>query len=205
MRSQGTRERLESAAMTIFAEHGFADVSTRDIGRAAGVVLSAIAYHYGTKNDLYVASAERAAKIMAAPVEAMLARPIPELREECRANLVALVETVAGVMLAQEPDARAATQFGLRELAVGGPAASVFKQRVLLPVLHRASELLRRSDCGVADESIVMARSLALFGPITLYRLSLGKYAETDDADHQRAVKAAISSVTQQIIASLSS
>jgi AcrR family transcriptional regulator len=55
LRSDGTeaRNRLLDAAMRLFAEHGFAKTSTRDIAEAAQVNISSISYYFGDKAGLY--------------------------------------------------------------------------------------------------------------------------------------------------------
>jgi AcrR family transcriptional regulator len=55
LRSDGAeaRNRLLDAAMRLFAEHGFAKTSTRDIAEAAQVNISSISYYFGDKAGLY--------------------------------------------------------------------------------------------------------------------------------------------------------
>jgi AcrR family transcriptional regulator len=48
----GTRETILDTAERLFAEHGVAATSIRDITGAAGVNLGAINYHFGTKQEL---------------------------------------------------------------------------------------------------------------------------------------------------------
>lgn len=50
-----TREIILDTAEQLFAEHGVAATSIRDITGAAGVNLGAINYHFGTKQDLVAA------------------------------------------------------------------------------------------------------------------------------------------------------
>jgi AcrR family transcriptional regulator len=54
-RSDGeqSRERLLQAALTLFAQQGFAKTSTREIAEAAGANLAAISYYFGDKAGLY--------------------------------------------------------------------------------------------------------------------------------------------------------
>ncbi len=47
------------AAGTLFAERGYAGVSTRQVAHKAGVNLSAINYHFGSKRELYRAVVAR--------------------------------------------------------------------------------------------------------------------------------------------------
>ncbi len=57
-RSDGeqSRERLLHAAVALFAQHGFAKTSTREIAEAAGTNLAAISYYFGDKAGLYRAA-----------------------------------------------------------------------------------------------------------------------------------------------------
>jgi AcrR family transcriptional regulator len=53
-RAEGdTRERLVEAAKELFAEHGFEDVTVRDICREANASLALVNYHFGDKLGLY--------------------------------------------------------------------------------------------------------------------------------------------------------
>lgn len=47
------RERLLSAALELFGEHGWHGTSVRDIARAAGLNVALISYHFGGKEQLY--------------------------------------------------------------------------------------------------------------------------------------------------------
>lgn len=58
--------RLLDIAIAEFGEKGLTGASTREIARAAGTAMSAITYHYGGKDGLYLAAAERIADEMAA-------------------------------------------------------------------------------------------------------------------------------------------
>ena len=50
---EASRARILEAAGKLFAEHSFSSVSIRQIAKAAGANLSAIAYHFGGKEELY--------------------------------------------------------------------------------------------------------------------------------------------------------
>jgi AcrR family transcriptional regulator len=58
LRSAATRERLVAVARQLFAEHGYADVGTEQIVRAAGVTRGALYHQFRNKEDLFAAVAE---------------------------------------------------------------------------------------------------------------------------------------------------
>lgn len=51
--SRDTRERLLAAAQRLFAQHGYAGTSIRDLGSALGVASSSVLHHGGSKRKLY--------------------------------------------------------------------------------------------------------------------------------------------------------
>jgi AcrR family transcriptional regulator len=59
-----TRERLLSAATRLFADHGFAKVTVRDICKGARANVAAVNYHFGGKVGLYGQVLESAMAIM---------------------------------------------------------------------------------------------------------------------------------------------
>jgi AcrR family transcriptional regulator len=48
-----TRARILEVALPLFADHGFAGTSVRDVARAAGVNVATLAYHFRDKQGLY--------------------------------------------------------------------------------------------------------------------------------------------------------
>lgn len=57
--SEGTRNSVLDAAQHLFAAHGFAGTSMRDISKASGVSQPLIHHHFGAKADLYAAVKRR--------------------------------------------------------------------------------------------------------------------------------------------------
>lgn len=51
-----TQERLLDTAADLFATHGYAGVSMRDIARAVGITQAAIYHHFSNKDALYIAA-----------------------------------------------------------------------------------------------------------------------------------------------------
>lgn len=55
-----TRRQILAAALELFVEHGFADVSMRRIAERSGVTKSLIHHHFGSKESLWEATKEEA-------------------------------------------------------------------------------------------------------------------------------------------------
>jgi AcrR family transcriptional regulator len=62
--SADTRQRLIDAAATQFAEHGFENVTVRDICKASNANVAAVNYHFGDKAGLYRAVIHLAIAVM---------------------------------------------------------------------------------------------------------------------------------------------
>lgn len=53
-RRSGTRERIQSVALELFAEHGYDKTSLREIAERLEVTKAALYYHFNTKEDIVV-------------------------------------------------------------------------------------------------------------------------------------------------------
>ncbi|KDN85890.1 TetR/AcrR family transcriptional regulator [Kitasatospora cheerisanensis] len=71
--AEASRERILAAATALFAEHGYDGTTTRTIAGAAGLNVATVAYHVGTKADLYREVMRRAHEAERAAVTAALA------------------------------------------------------------------------------------------------------------------------------------
>ncbi len=98
-RAPSTKDRILDAAERLFAEHGFAQTSLRDITAEAGVNLAAVNYHFQSKDHL---------------IAAVFDRRIGPLNEQRLATLDRLEEEAAGRPLAVEDLLRAILEPVLR-------------------------------------------------------------------------------------------
>src|SRR5215472_4551895 len=84
IRSETTRQRLVTAARTLFGARGYAEVGTEEIVRAAGVTRGALYHQFRDKADLFAAVAEEVeaeiAGRIAAGVADATADPVEALR-----------------------------------------------------------------------------------------------------------------------------
>jgi AcrR family transcriptional regulator len=67
-----SRERILAAATSLFAEHGYDGATTRLVAAAAGLNIATVAYHVGSKAELYREVIRRAHVAEAVAVEAAL-------------------------------------------------------------------------------------------------------------------------------------
>jgi TetR/AcrR family transcriptional regulator len=67
-----TRDRIIGAAVEVFTEKGFLAASTREIAKRAGTNQGLITYHFGTKDDLWRAGADRIFAVLGASLGEVL-------------------------------------------------------------------------------------------------------------------------------------
>ena len=87
---QNTKDHLLQVAGELFALHGFEPVSTRMLAEVADVKLSAIHYHYGSKEKLYIAALTHAVEYDACADFSSVVAENPALLEirEGRAEII---------------------------------------------------------------------------------------------------------------------
>lgn len=148
-----TREKILDAAERLFAEHGFAGTSHREITAEAGVNLAAVNYHFGSKEELFL-------EVVRRRLEPVNRRRVEMLEEAERRSGVARIEDIARAFV--EPVVEARSEEGkpgvlpqLMARVVGEPGGWAEK---LLPVvfagvaarflasLARAMPEVRRED-----------------------------------------------------------
>lgn len=78
LRGEATREKVLDAAERLFADHGYEGVSIRQIAKEAGVSLSVVGFHGGSKDDLFVTIIDRRAASLNEARGAALARVTAE-------------------------------------------------------------------------------------------------------------------------------
>ncbi len=93
-----TRDRLLDAAERHFADRGFAGASLRDITADAGANLAAVSYHFGSKEELFVAVVAR----VMAPINTERLRLLDQAEARAAGRPLALpelIEIVVGPVL----------------------------------------------------------------------------------------------------------
>lgn len=95
-----TKERILEAAETLFAQHGFAGTSLRQVTRHAAVNLAAVNYHFGSKENLINEVFRRRMDEMSqARLRALEAAKTLEMPERLPAVLAAFIEPALALTL----------------------------------------------------------------------------------------------------------
>ncbi len=154
-RAQATRERILDAAERLFAEHGFAATSHRQITAEAGVNLAAVNYHFGSKEELFL-------EVVRRRLEPVNRRRLEMLEEAERRSGVARIEDIARafaepVLEAREESGRASVLPKLMARVVGEPGgwAEKLLPLVFASVAARFLSSLERAMPGVKREDLL--------------------------------------------------
>jgi len=153
-RAAGTREALIAAALKIFGRDGYHAAGTRVIAREARVNQALIAYHFGGKRGLYLATFEHiAAQVTArqraatAAIEAILALPDDAANSAMRRArylppLLQFIDGLAAMLTTRESTAWA--QLILREQQSPTVAFAKLYDGFMGPLLDLLARLLQR-------------------------------------------------------------
>jgi AcrR family transcriptional regulator len=150
-----SRERLLDAAEHLFANHGFSATSVREITSAAHSHLSAVNYHFGSKEKLIVALLRRAIQ----PLNEERFRLLDERRRhhgEKPIPLAEALETMLRPCLALSFDPQRAQIFQLLErcMSENGNFIQEIMETEWLPVVNRYMEEFRRTLPHLSEEEI---------------------------------------------------
>ena len=187
-----TRSRILAAARPLFAEHGFQGTSVRDITTAAGANLSAVGYHFMTKELLYLAILESVVGPIGPRIETCCGDDIPPLDKVERA-VRALFDH-----LRANPDMPA---FMVREMASGkAPSAPILTTMGrALPILAGAiAEGQRNGTIRPGEPTLMVLCTIAQ--PVYLYLPRFAVAAATgldanDPSVHHRIVEHTVAMV----------
>lgn len=171
-----TRTRLLRAALTVFGRRDFDAASVRDIVQLAGANVSAVSYHFGGKQGLYLATAEFLADTLLERMGPMLA----QIRAEAASADAVAAETllrrfIHGLLdtLLSDGIGDDAAGFVLREQHQPSAAFDILYQRLMLPMQQGFVRLAARIDPTIDDTSrsgILITH--ALIGQILAFRMA---------------------------------
>ncbi|HYO88611.1 MAG TPA: TetR/AcrR family transcriptional regulator [Candidatus Limnocylindrales bacterium] len=138
-----SRERVLTAAESLFMEHGYAAVTLRDIANALGIRQASLYYHApGGKEALFVTVVERALDRHQAGLEAAVAAAGPELRAQLSAAADWLLSQPAMnfARMVQSDIAAVEGEARLRLTERARRALLLPLQGVFMPVVQRRGE-----------------------------------------------------------------
>ncbi|OKB67347.1 transcriptional regulator [Serratia marcescens] len=157
-RTRETQERLIRAGLSLFSKQGLEGVRTRQLAEAAGVNQSAIPYHFGGKEGVYLAVLEH----VATGIVQRLALPRrPAADQPPSAALQALMQDFVTALLGSETSAASSLLLAREQLQ---PSADfdALHTRLFSPLHHAVSELVTaiRGDQPELKENILRAHAI---------------------------------------------
>lgn len=173
-RGEQAKEKLISAAINQFGEYGL-HATTRDIAAAAGQNIAAIPYYFGSKEDLYMASAQWIADFIrthfqphADAAEALLRKPEPP-----PAAMRALIDDACRQMiqLMTADETLSVSKFISREQLSPSPAYQLIHEQVIAPLHHHFTRLIARLTGADPEATETVLHTHALIGEILAFRL----------------------------------
>ena len=154
---QGDRSRcrLLAAAGECFACKGYAGTTVRDITERAGCNVSAVNYHFGGKQNVYVALFEaRLAELTRHRIDALRA-----LDDDGQTSLERVIETFAVAFLAPMSGGergRETMLLLLREMVDGQLPVSLLAEHLVRPTLEALSDALNRAVPGLRPDTLAL-------------------------------------------------
>ena len=140
-----TKDRVITAATTLFAERGFHGTTMRDIAERAGVNVAAGNYHYGSKKALYLEVLRAQFAEIRATLEARrVIRPESELRRLPRRELVRLLRVrsrrMLDILIGPPPSPHATLM--QREMCDPSEALPVIVEEFIRPIMREMGAIV---------------------------------------------------------------
>jgi AcrR family transcriptional regulator len=152
-----TQWRLLVAAEELFAEHGFAGTSVRDITTEAGANVAAVNYHFGSKQQLY----QKLFELRLAEMRRFRTHAVHKALDEAepRGDVAAIVETFARAFMQPLSDpkrARTMLRLFMREMSDPHLPTGMFVQQMAQPMQELMRDALQRTCPGLSEEAARM-------------------------------------------------
>jgi AcrR family transcriptional regulator len=178
-RGDATRQKLLAASIDVFGRLGFDGATTRAVADAAGVNLQAIPYYFGSKDGLFIATAEHIAARIKSHVAELYGRVQARLAEaeaqgiaigarEARELLTEIIQLKATLYISDESESWA--RFLQREQLEPTEAFA----RVYRGVMKPSFDVIARLVAILLDEDPlsehVRLRAMSLLGAVMVFR-----------------------------------
>jgi AcrR family transcriptional regulator len=180
-RAEIARQKMLSAALDVFGRYGFDGASTRQLTEAAGVNLQAIPYYFGSKEGLYIATAEYLMGRIDTHVGDMRARvgahllaldaagkPLGEA--EARLFLTEILRTMVTLFVGKESEPWA--RFLIREQMEPTEAFTRVYQGLMRPMIEMGRRLIGAILREDPASEHVRLRTFTLLGSILVFRVA---------------------------------
>lgn len=162
--ADATRRRLIAAGLAAFSAHGYDGVTTRALANRASVNQSAIPYHFGGKEGVYLAVADAICDNLAARIAPLLAQATAhgDPGEALPALLAALYQL-------SQSDATDRERFTLIVFEQQHPGAAFerFHTRVLQPVLDTLARLIGTLRLQPPEDEAIRLQAHMLLGLVS--------------------------------------
>jgi len=170
-----TRKALVLSALRLFGTQGFEGTSTREIAAAAKANIGSIAYHFGGKDGLRMATAdfivetmeEVARPVLGAIDQSLATGMTPEMAEK---QIIAVVERMVGFIVAR-PEAGEIVQFVLRELANPTPALDRIYSGLFEPIHMRLCRIWEQATGEPAESDHTKLTTFTMIGQVIYFRI----------------------------------
>ncbi len=173
-RGEQAKNQLIRAALAQFGEYGL-HATTRDIAALAEQNIAAIAYYFGSKEDLYTACARWIADFIGEQLQPQLMSAIAILAEDPvdKSKIRALIHQVIGHMIAllTQDETLNLSKFISREQLSPTPAYRLIHQQVIEPMHAHMTALIGRYTGRDPDDVETIVHTHALLGEILTFRL----------------------------------
>jgi AcrR family transcriptional regulator len=169
-----TRESLVRVALERFGTNGFEATSTREISKAAGANIAAIAYHFGGKEGLRRACAEYVAALIGQTLGPALGGVAADWwlgPDEAFAQLSRAFEAMIDFVVVN-PNAEPIARFMLREMTHPSPAFELIHDGAMAPMHEGLCILWARATGADAKSEATRLSTLAIFAQALYFRIA---------------------------------
>jgi TetR/AcrR family transcriptional regulator len=188
--SQETRERLLAVAQRLFAQHGYAGTSIRDLGSALGVASSSVLHHVGSKRKLYALVLSRISDSLSGAASNIQAREGADMMREFAERMMTWSD--------QNPEY---VQIVVREMMEIPDRLSEAHQWLLADFMQEALELSERATASRSASKVDAEMMLMLIiGAVTNFHVSLPTFMRLRGASDPLDMKQRFINTLDQLI-----
>lgn len=171
---QELKERLLVAAQRLFAERGRDAVSLRDIADEAGATHGSIRHHFGTKDNLYLASLLRVQSMGDMLETVPLPQRGPSTPTEGEEQLRTFIQRFVAFQAMTGRDQTASMGLIRAEMLKDGGPDPVFYNRVISPGHDRIKRIIKAIRPDIEDESALEVLAFNVIFQCVMIRIGHG-------------------------------